>query len=164
MPSLVMLPFIQCHQTRGLAESGGFLKPRSRSSWARAPQARNRRAGKISLDVTQKLLKQGAARWLVARALLVISQSEMERSLARHGRAAGVLLWCQWPLAGTAAMQSDSGRVTFEVAKRTHCVVWLTFRVTEHIDYGYDASKKSLGPTRPTDSKEIDERRIHYHF
>src|SRR5215467_2801721 len=29
MPSLVMLPFIQCHQTRGLAELGGFLNPSS---------------------------------------------------------------------------------------------------------------------------------------
>src|SRR5450755_1139430 len=27
MPSLVMLPFIQCHHTRGLAEFGGFSKP-----------------------------------------------------------------------------------------------------------------------------------------
>src|SRR5438045_696235 len=27
MPSFVMLPFIQCHQTRGLAPSGGFWKP-----------------------------------------------------------------------------------------------------------------------------------------
>jgi len=26
MPCLVMLPFIQCHQTRGLALSGGFRK------------------------------------------------------------------------------------------------------------------------------------------
>src|SRR5258708_5925644 len=32
MPSLVMLPFIQCHQTRGLAEFGGFLKPSSREA------------------------------------------------------------------------------------------------------------------------------------
>ena len=32
MPSLVMLPFIQCHQTRGLALSGGLAKPRSRAS------------------------------------------------------------------------------------------------------------------------------------
>ena len=39
MPSLVMLPLIQCHQTRGLALSGGFWKPRSRASsgvWAGA--------------------------------------------------------------------------------------------------------------------------------
>ena len=27
MPSLVMLPFIQCHQTRGFAEAGGCLNP-----------------------------------------------------------------------------------------------------------------------------------------
>ncbi len=32
MPSLVMLPFIQCHQTRGLALSGGFSKPRRNGS------------------------------------------------------------------------------------------------------------------------------------
>src|ERR1035438_10497081 len=32
MPSLVMLPFIQCHQTRGLALSGGFWKPRASGS------------------------------------------------------------------------------------------------------------------------------------
>src|ERR1035437_10165686 len=32
MTSLVMLPFIQCHQTRGLALSGGFWKPRSSAS------------------------------------------------------------------------------------------------------------------------------------
>src|SRR5215472_7670339 len=32
MPSLVMLPFIQCHQTRGLAELGGFLNPSSRDA------------------------------------------------------------------------------------------------------------------------------------
>jgi hypothetical protein len=27
MPSLVMFPFIQCHQTRGRALSGGFSNP-----------------------------------------------------------------------------------------------------------------------------------------
>ena len=27
MPSLVMLPFIQCHHTRGRAPSGGAVKP-----------------------------------------------------------------------------------------------------------------------------------------
>src|ERR1035441_10591997 len=32
IPSLVMLPFIQCHQTRGLALLGGFWKPRSSGS------------------------------------------------------------------------------------------------------------------------------------
>src|SRR6266550_1196382 len=32
IPSLVTLPFIQCHQARGLAESGGFLKPLRRGS------------------------------------------------------------------------------------------------------------------------------------
>src|SRR5207244_8159015 len=32
MPSLVTLPFNQCHHTRGLAESGGFLKSRSKAS------------------------------------------------------------------------------------------------------------------------------------
>ena len=31
MPSLVTLPFIQCHQIRGLAESGGCSKPSSKS-------------------------------------------------------------------------------------------------------------------------------------
>src|ERR1035438_4229225 len=34
MPSLVMLPFIQCHQTRGLALSGGFWKP----CWSASPE------------------------------------------------------------------------------------------------------------------------------
>ena len=34
MPSLVTLPFSQCHQTRGFAESGGSLKPRSSASSA----------------------------------------------------------------------------------------------------------------------------------
>jgi len=32
MPSLVMLPFIQCHQVWGLAESGGWMKLLARSS------------------------------------------------------------------------------------------------------------------------------------
>src|ERR1035441_792997 len=32
IPSFVMLPFIQCHQTRGLALLGGFWKPRSNGS------------------------------------------------------------------------------------------------------------------------------------
>ena len=32
MPSFVMLPFIQCHQVCGLAESGGAAKPRASSS------------------------------------------------------------------------------------------------------------------------------------
>src|ERR1022692_512446 len=32
MPSLAMLPFIQCHQTRGLALSGGSRNPRSSGS------------------------------------------------------------------------------------------------------------------------------------
>src|SRR5215467_1467604 len=34
MPSLVMLPFIQCHHTRGRAELGGFSKPCFRASVA----------------------------------------------------------------------------------------------------------------------------------
>jgi len=34
MPSLVMLPFIQCHQTRGRAELGGLSKPARRGSFA----------------------------------------------------------------------------------------------------------------------------------
>ena len=34
-----MLPFIQCHQTRGLAAAGGFLKLRSNSSPAVCPLA-----------------------------------------------------------------------------------------------------------------------------
>src|SRR4029077_10977484 len=34
IPSLVMLPFIQCHHTRGLAEFGGFLNPSSREAGA----------------------------------------------------------------------------------------------------------------------------------
>src|SRR5215469_6952305 len=36
IPSLVMLPFIQCHHTRGLAESGGALNPASKGSPALA--------------------------------------------------------------------------------------------------------------------------------
>src|SRR5512143_1206618 len=32
IPSFVMLPFIQCHQTRGFAESGGFRNPCSSAS------------------------------------------------------------------------------------------------------------------------------------
>src|SRR5215470_17370959 len=32
MPSWVMLPFIQCHQTRGFAELGGLLNPSSSDS------------------------------------------------------------------------------------------------------------------------------------
>ena len=49
MPSLVTLPFSQCHQTRGRAEAGGSRKPRSRASadggagdWA-TRRARDRR-------------------------------------------------------------------------------------------------------------------------
>ena len=34
MPSLVTLPFSQCHQTRGRAESGGLLNPPARASSA----------------------------------------------------------------------------------------------------------------------------------
>src|SRR5436309_3318228 len=43
MPSWVTLPFIQCHQTRGFAELGGFRNPRSSASpepCPRAPPAR----------------------------------------------------------------------------------------------------------------------------
>src|ERR1700761_577440 len=39
MPSLVMLPFIQCHQTRGRAPSGGFSKPRCKASEALCAEA-----------------------------------------------------------------------------------------------------------------------------
>ena len=39
MPSLVTLPFSQCHHTRGLAESGGSLKPRSSASREVCPGA-----------------------------------------------------------------------------------------------------------------------------
>src|SRR5271170_564077 len=48
MPSLVMLPFIQCHQTRGRAELGGFSKPDLRGSeavvWAGPVFAKDRTA------------------------------------------------------------------------------------------------------------------------
>ena len=37
MPSLVMLPFIQCHQTRGRAPLGGFSKPLLRGRLSFAP-------------------------------------------------------------------------------------------------------------------------------
>ena len=44
MPSLVTLPLIQCHQTRGLALAGGSWKPLARASlavWANeVPDAR----------------------------------------------------------------------------------------------------------------------------
>ena len=41
MPSLVTLPFSQCHHTRGRADSGGSLKPRSSaSSCGAAPRVR----------------------------------------------------------------------------------------------------------------------------
>src|SRR5579871_190155 len=39
MPSLLMLPFIQCHQTRGRAPLGGFSKPLRRASAEACPQA-----------------------------------------------------------------------------------------------------------------------------
>src|ERR1700761_2739316 len=51
MPSLVMLPFIQCHQTRGRAPAGGFSKPAlsespfdSEALWANARLAQSARA------------------------------------------------------------------------------------------------------------------------
>src|SRR3954468_18304529 len=34
IPSLVIFPFIQCHQTRGFAESGGLRKPAVKGSLA----------------------------------------------------------------------------------------------------------------------------------
>src|SRR6266403_2124401 len=40
IPSLVMFPFIQCHQTRGFALSGGFRKPLSSVSPTVCPGTR----------------------------------------------------------------------------------------------------------------------------
>src|SRR2546421_4499636 len=40
IPSFVMFPFIQCHQTRGFAESGGFRKPLSSVSPTACPGTR----------------------------------------------------------------------------------------------------------------------------
>src|SRR5437867_3033599 len=44
MPSLVMLPFIQCHQVWGRAWAGGLAKPEARSGCAAAREGRERRA------------------------------------------------------------------------------------------------------------------------
>ena len=51
MPSLVTLPFIQCHQVCGLAESGGLRKPVSSGS-ARAVDAVKPRQSKTDLKKT----------------------------------------------------------------------------------------------------------------
>src|SRR6267378_998747 len=54
IPSFVMFPFIQCHQTRGFAESGGFRKPLSSVSEDDCPARRaprptlNKKSGKTS--------------------------------------------------------------------------------------------------------------------
>src|SRR3977135_1986758 len=61
IPSFVMFPFIQCHQTRGFAESGGFRKPLSSVSLGVCPGARatrqtvNRESSETSFTKSQVL-------------------------------------------------------------------------------------------------------------
>jgi len=54
MPCWVMLPFIQCHQTRGRALGGGVLKPLRRGSaaaWAAAMGASESAPRRVSKSI-----------------------------------------------------------------------------------------------------------------
>src|SRR5260370_60842 len=65
MPSLVTLPLSQCHHARGLAESGGFLKPRCRASgaWATSEPAWPRRDSRAAprTEVVRWLIMEGTS-------------------------------------------------------------------------------------------------------
>ena len=64
MPSLAMLPFIQCHQTRGLALSGGSRNPRSSGSafCAETDHAMNRAAASEAQPIVRCMIDYYIAR------------------------------------------------------------------------------------------------------
>jgi hypothetical protein len=69
IPSLVMLPFIQCHQTRGLALSGGATKPASRSAAGGALTVSS-----ASGDTAEIAISGPASRDALRRVLMVHTQ------------------------------------------------------------------------------------------
>jgi hypothetical protein len=63
-----MLPFIQCHHTRGLAEFGGFLNPSSKEAGRFCAMTDNDKlAHKISKDKFRALRA-----WLIGDPLLFV--------------------------------------------------------------------------------------------
>jgi hypothetical protein len=86
-----MLPFIQCHQTRGLAEFGGFLKPSSIEAGAFCATDEGARAPtKVNSAIPRTLIMReewltGAPQFL---ATVQIGHDEFALSdLSQHRRA-----------------------------------------------------------------------------
>src|ERR1043165_3367630 len=73
MPSLVMLPFIQCHQVWGRAWAGGFAKPEARAGWAAARAGRERRARAARRRAVCVLLVMGSVPGEVAVYRVVVA-------------------------------------------------------------------------------------------
>ena len=80
MPSLVMLPFIQCHHTRGRALWGGFSKPLLSGS-PLAARGACAMAGRIDKAARSKPAEVGALREFMERAgeyMVVMGSSSSE--------------------------------------------------------------------------------------
>src|ERR1700733_4693716 len=96
IPSLVTLPFIQCHQTRGLAESGGVRNSRLSTSAGASVAidtlenqlsavSRKARAGRVSSIIARNSSHWGAQEPLVAVSPANIGRCAAESRLQASG-------------------------------------------------------------------------------